>query len=191
MKLRAHNRKRAIREAAVRLASRRGLDGATMRAIADEVGVTEAALYRHFPSKEALCWEAYADVVRRMLADKHQIAATPVTIRERIAEWVRVTYTYFDLDPHAFTFVLLNPPPAFADEVLSHEQGRVLVHLLTEAITKKQLREMSPMVALSHFTGLMLNVPRLIGAGVLPGPASQYVEEVSSAIWSVLAPARV
>jgi hypothetical protein len=45
---------------------------------------------------------------------------------------------------------------------------------------------MPPELALSHFTGLMLNVPRLINEGTLEGPASRYVDDVADAVWRAL-----
>lgn len=43
----------AVLDAARRLFTERGFDGTSMRDIAAEVGVTNAALYYHFPSKDA------------------------------------------------------------------------------------------------------------------------------------------
>ncbi|MFG3620186.1 TetR/AcrR family transcriptional regulator [Nocardia sp. NPDC047654] len=43
-----------IARAAVELADRDGLDGLTMRRLASALGVATAALYRHFPDREAL-----------------------------------------------------------------------------------------------------------------------------------------
>ncbi|GIL41825.1 TetR/AcrR family transcriptional regulator [Roseiterribacter gracilis] len=53
-RLRLRDRRRAIVEAAVPLFARKGLRGTTTRALAQAAGVSEALLYRHFPSKEAL-----------------------------------------------------------------------------------------------------------------------------------------
>jgi AcrR family transcriptional regulator len=46
--------KERIFEAAVDLFASRGYDGTSMRQIAGAVGLTESALYRHYPSKEAI-----------------------------------------------------------------------------------------------------------------------------------------
>ena len=44
----------AILEAAVRLFSRHGFEGVSMRAVANEAGVSKSNIYHHFASKEAL-----------------------------------------------------------------------------------------------------------------------------------------
>jgi AcrR family transcriptional regulator len=51
--LRQKSRERILK-AAVRLFSRRGFGGATVRAIAEEAGVALGLMYAHFPSKEAV-----------------------------------------------------------------------------------------------------------------------------------------
>lgn len=47
-------RRREIADAALRIVARDGLSGFTALAIAREVGVTDAALFRHFATKEAI-----------------------------------------------------------------------------------------------------------------------------------------
>jgi len=55
------DRRAAILDAAVALFSERGFRGATTRALAEAVGVTEPVLYEHFKSKK----ELYAAIVER------------------------------------------------------------------------------------------------------------------------------
>ncbi|MBZ4659980.1 MAG: Transcriptional regulator, TetR family [Desulfacinum sp.] len=53
-RLSAEERRRKILEAAIRLFSQKGFQGTTVRDLARQAGVSEAMLYQHFPSKEAL-----------------------------------------------------------------------------------------------------------------------------------------
>lgn len=67
-----------ILEAALRLFSERGYQAVTVRELAAEVGLTSAALYHHFPSKEA-CLEAlvfpYIERLEAVLADHPRVLA--------------------------------------------------------------------------------------------------------------------
>src|SRR5205807_7505974 len=47
-------RKQRILAAVRKIFAHKGLDGATTRELAKEAGVSEALLYKHYPSKEAL-----------------------------------------------------------------------------------------------------------------------------------------
>jgi AcrR family transcriptional regulator len=60
----AGERRAQILRAAMDCFAARGFRGTTTRDIATRVGITEAALYRHFPSKEAL----YAAIVEQKMA---------------------------------------------------------------------------------------------------------------------------
>jgi AcrR family transcriptional regulator len=54
---RAHEQ---VLEAALELFAERGIDGASMDAIAEASGVSKATIYKHWPDKDSLCLEAMA-----------------------------------------------------------------------------------------------------------------------------------
>src|SRR5882672_8467858 len=62
--------------AAARVYGRDGLNGATTRAIADEAGVNEVTLFRHFQSKDRLL----AAVVGQNFGDTPSVAQPPLPI---------------------------------------------------------------------------------------------------------------
>jgi AcrR family transcriptional regulator len=55
-RLSATDRRQQILEVAAGMFARKGYEGTTTREIAEEAGVTEALLFRHFPTKENLYW---------------------------------------------------------------------------------------------------------------------------------------
>jgi len=55
----ADTRKQEIVDAAIRLADKVGPDRLTTEAVAQDVGITQPAVFRHFPKKQSL-WEAVA-----------------------------------------------------------------------------------------------------------------------------------
>ena len=59
-RLPARERRKAILQAVKRVFAAKGFDGATTRELAEAAGVSEALLYKHFPSKESL-YEAMRD----------------------------------------------------------------------------------------------------------------------------------
>lgn len=59
--MRAHEREQVILEEAVRFFAERGFEGQT-RELAKRMGITHSAIYRHFPSKEALIERVYEHV---------------------------------------------------------------------------------------------------------------------------------
>ncbi len=64
-------RRQEILTAAIQVFAQRGADRTSLRAIADEVGVTHAALIHHFGSLERLLIEVYEESARRLELESH------------------------------------------------------------------------------------------------------------------------
>jgi hypothetical protein len=118
-----------------------------------------------------------------MAGEKERILESAESVGTKLCDWIHVSYEYFDRYPDAFTYVLLTDH-VFADdpEGITRRQGRMLTGLLAEAIDAGQMSPIDPVVAMSHFTGVMLNVPRLINEGTLPAPASAQTAAVGAAV---------
>lgn len=187
MATKRQNKKQDLMDAAVRLVARKGVRGTTVRSIAREAGVTEGALYRHYASKAELCLDIYTRIVMDMIRAKEAIAFSDAPVRNKLREWVRVSYEFFDRHADAFTFVLLTPHEFTETErQIAALQGLIFTDLVERAQASGELRHMPPELALSHFSGVMLNVPRLIAEGTLQGPASKFVDDVAEAVWRML-----
>jgi AcrR family transcriptional regulator len=186
-----HTKRKSRREeliaATVRLVANGGTEAATIRAIAREAGVTDAAVYRHYRSKEDLCGHAYSRIVEGMIREKERLLANPACVRDKLREWVRLSYAYFDERREEFTYAFLTPRVGpRSGRVAVGRQGELFMEMIRRAQDAGDIRPLAPELALSHFTALTLNVLRLISDGVLCGPASAFVDEVSAAVWRVL-----
>ena len=86
-RLSADERRRDVVAAVVELAREHGPEGITTQAIADRIGVTQGALFRHFPDKAAM-WTAVFDWVREELGSVVDAAfaagGEPLAILERV-----------------------------------------------------------------------------------------------------------
>lgn len=143
MTVRGERTKAALIRATVSVVADRGYHQATTRAIADEAGVSEGTIYRHFPDKRALFFAAALDGHQEMLAwmsglparaGSGQVADTLTECLIRLAE-LRASLVPLELaltsDP---TLHPSAPAPAYADAVsgpplllaqyLSAEQSR-------------------------------------------------------------------
>jgi len=189
MVARRQDTKNRLISATMRLTARQGDTSTTIQAIAREVGITEGAIYRHYRSKDELRWQAYQQTIEDMAQQKQRLVFAKIPFPEKLHQWVKYTYTYFDQYPDAFTYVLLmpHPEPRTPEETeITTRQGRLFMKMFEAAQSQGDARPIPAQIALSHFTGLMLNIPRLINEGVLSGHASRYVDEVTQAIARVL-----
>lgn len=79
-----HLRRAEILEAAERIFVAEGYEGATIRKIADEVGVSSTALYMHFPDKGCILLEISERTITHLLERNAEIAAKPMDAASRV-----------------------------------------------------------------------------------------------------------
>ena len=79
-----HLRRAEILEAAERIFVADGYEGATIRKIADEVGVSSTALYMHFRDKDEILHEICLAALQALLQQNSQIAAMPTDAVTRV-----------------------------------------------------------------------------------------------------------
>ncbi|WP_293767693.1 TetR/AcrR family transcriptional regulator [Sporichthya sp.] len=77
-------------ETALELFSRDGYDAVSMRAIAEELGVTKAALYHHFTSKEEVARELVGSYLAAIEGIVTWADATHPELEELLARWVEL-----------------------------------------------------------------------------------------------------
>ncbi|MFD6278610.1 TetR/AcrR family transcriptional regulator [Streptomyces sp. NPDC060209] len=90
---RPRNRKQLIVEAAGRVFSERGYHTASMEKIAAGVGITAAALYRHFPNKYALFAECAGLMADRLVAALDEVPSG-ATLTDVLTAVTRVTVAH-------------------------------------------------------------------------------------------------
>jgi AcrR family transcriptional regulator len=73
-----HLRRAEILEAAERIFVAEGYEGATIRKIADEVGVSSTALYMHFQDKACILHEIVEGTLAQLLIQNRDIAGRPL-----------------------------------------------------------------------------------------------------------------
>ena len=103
----AQDTKERIGRAAIGLIAGRGADAVSMRDIARIVGVTEAAIYRHFPGKDALVWEVFTTHYDIFAARLDAVQATHPKLNDKLTAMVGTCCEAFDTDRDLFTFLLL------------------------------------------------------------------------------------
>ena len=77
-----------IAEAAIRVFNRMGFQGASMTAVAEELGVERTSLYYYFSSKEALFDDVVRTVVERNFDFVKRIAASKISPRRKIRDLI-------------------------------------------------------------------------------------------------------
>jgi len=121
-----HLRRAEILEAAERIFVAEGYEGATIRKIADEVGVSSTALYMHFPDKSCILLEICQATIRQLLERNAEIAVKPMDAVNRVKLMLE-TYMRWGFDhPNAYELVFSNVgrlPPNIGEEETTADLG--------------------------------------------------------------------
>ena len=97
-------RREALIEATLRCLKRHGHDGASVRRISAEAGVSIGLINHHFPSKAGLVAEAYDTLASSLLESlRAQAENDSVSPRERLSLFFRASFAPDLLDPELFT----------------------------------------------------------------------------------------
>src|ERR1051325_2079684 len=94
----AEGTRRRIERTALALFVEKGVAGTSIRDIAVGAGIADGALYRHFPSKEALVWHLFAENYLGFAATLEELQRDAVAAPDKIASMVRGFCTFFDDD---------------------------------------------------------------------------------------------
>jgi AcrR family transcriptional regulator len=98
----------AIVQVATSLFATRGIDGVSMRDIAQAAGVREAAIYRHFASKEELTREIFLSWYGWYSAELQRIVNGSASTVEQLREIVRHEFAAVTDHSHAFVYFCEN-----------------------------------------------------------------------------------
>ena len=131
-----HLRRAEILRAAERIFVAEGYEGATIRKIADEVGVSSTCLYMHFRDKDQILLEICTAAMEELLALNNEIAARPVDAVERV-RMMLTAYVEFALgNPNAYRLVFCASPLAgsYEKHQITHELGALCYERFMGAI---------------------------------------------------------
>lgn len=161
----ASNKEARLLAAALRLFAERGVDGTTMRDVAEAVGITKATLYHYFSGKDAL----FAAIFRRAHSDGEAVRARlrgAGSLRERLEQVGADYLAVMRRPPHLALILARHSLGPATDETsrrvkqlfADHIQQRI--EAVTEAIeteaAERRVRVEAGLLA-SHFVHALTN----------------------------------
>ena len=124
----ADTKRPAIVAAATSLFANRGIDGTSMRDVADAAGVREAAIYRHFQGKEQMALQIFSSWYGWYSRQVNEIVASAISLRKKLGALVTLEFDAAP-QPSGGVPVLLRQRIAFsADDGPGHSAGARRAH---------------------------------------------------------------
>ena len=180
-------KKKAIERAALELFVEFGIDGASIRQIAERAGVTEGALYRHHASKDDLVrylffqyFQGYADLMKE--ADQKGRS-----IEEKLFAMIDGFYSAYDEDPKGFQFVLL-VQHALLDAVRQDMANPVdvITAVIESAMTRGEIPEQNLALSTQLLLGMVMQAAVGNRYKRLKGKLQPYARSVTTTCLAVL-----
>jgi AcrR family transcriptional regulator len=173
-----------IETEALRLFASKGVDGTSIRDIAEAVGVAEGALYRHFSGKDTLSRQLfhdnYAALAREILATAERNRIFPETVRAIIAIFCRLfddnrpLFAYLLITQHAF---LYGVPDNAEDNVVE-----AIRHIFARAMEQREIRTQDANQLAAMALGIVAQPAIFTIYGRLTGPLSERAPVLTEAV---------
>lgn len=184
-----------IVEGALRLFAEKGVDGTSVRDIAQAADITEPAIYRHFESKDDLVWQVFSAHYGALGAALETTEAaeggtgSATGFKAQLAAMIREICGLYDQNPALFRFLLLTQHGQLGKVTEKLKSPvEVVKRRLARAIARGDLPRQDAELATSTVFGITLQAATFKVYGRLDKSMSHYCPALIEASWAALNP---
>ncbi|MEI6501235.1 MAG: TetR family transcriptional regulator [Armatimonadota bacterium] len=183
---RATSKRKDLVAAALRLFADRGIKATTIRDIAQEAGVTEGALYRHFESKEQLAQSLFTECADILYQSLSRAIEGVQGAQSRLCALARGFFDFAETNPEAYEFVMAR----HHDSITGPRPGQALpkdifVNVMREGMEAGELRTMDAHLAAAMMIGMCLRTVFFWDRGMIDATRAEIVGEICEALHSI------
>jgi AcrR family transcriptional regulator len=179
-----------IQEAALHLFAEQGVDGTSIRQIADRAGTAEGNIYRHFSGKDELVGAIFEECARRFHAVLRRESDESSDPRKRLKGLIAGIFVFAAEHPTEFDYLI---------SIHRHVLGRIdttseplplrlFTAAIQDGIDRGLFRSVDPTLAAGWFVGMSQRAISLREAGLVPTDRVLMVEETFDAAGRILEP---
>jgi AcrR family transcriptional regulator len=164
----------------------RGIEAATTRAIAAAAGISEGALYRHFPSKEAIAERLFIMIHERLARLVRESSATGLAIEERARAIVAAYCATADEDWTLFAYHLLSTAHFLPTPPGDDNPAAAAEDIVAAAMARGEIPKGDPVIVAAMALGVVLQTALHKAHGRIEGPLSAHAETLAAGVMAVL-----
>ncbi|GAB4342549.1 MAG: hypothetical protein Kow0037_30030 [Calditrichia bacterium] len=120
-------RQREIKQAILHIIAEEGLHALSTRNLAKKVGISEGALFRHFPSKRDMMLAILEDVQTDLMNPLREIAQQNLPAPERLFKFL-CTHVRYLIQNRGITILLFSEAAHLNDSELKNRMHDILIH---------------------------------------------------------------
>jgi len=162
-----------VEQAAIALFAANGVDGVSIGDIAAAAGVSQGALYRHYPSKEELASTLFSTAYLRTGAELAEIGTRYRGFAARVAAMVEHFCVLYDRDAALFRFMLI-AQHGFLPRIRPEQRTPVdaVAEIVADAVRAGEVAPLDPLAGAAAIIGIVLQTAIFHIYARLPGPLS-------------------
>lgn len=176
-----------IKAEATRLFVAKGVDGVSIRDIADVVGMKPSNLYAHFRSRDALIDELFREGYGDYCAQLRAVADAAAPFAERLETMIRLVCRLHDQDGARFQFLLMNQHLIVArlpDDLPT--PFAVVTEMVTAAAAAGEISAPQPTLLAAMIIGVVLEPAAFHAYGRLSGGLCAVADDLVDACLRLL-----
>lgn len=177
----AATREKILAEA-LRLFAEKGYDATSIKEIATAVGVADAALYRHFPSKDDIALAVFSRHYEALARSISDIAQNVSTTNEIIDRLVTLLCNLFDREPQVFRFLLIHQHDHLRFVGAKENPVEEIATIMRRGIACGDISISDANLAAAMALGAAIQPAVFILYGRLAGPLSAHRRNISAAV---------
>jgi AcrR family transcriptional regulator len=175
-------------QAATSLFAKRGIDGVSMRDIAQAAGVREAAIYRHFVGKEELAREIFLSWYGWYSRQLQAIVRGPGGTKDKVYGVARLELSTAEEHTEAFTYFCENEARFLyalpAGVPRAHD---VFIELITEGQQRREVKAGDARLLADMLSGALCTVALTSIRRRRRGDLTNHLELVAETCWAMIA----
>ncbi len=171
----------------MRLFVEKGVAETTIRDIAQAVGLSEGALYRHFTGKEQLVWQLFERNYTEFAARLGTLAGAESTARGKVAAMIRGFCQAHDENPFLFRFLVFTQHGQLGR--LGAETPTpvsVMRAVIESGIASGEIPPQDADLATAFVFGVVLEPVQFAAYGRLPSEMSAMCDRLIVAAWAAI-----
>ena len=156
-------RQTQIKKAVLEIIADEGLNNISTRNLAKRIGLTEGAIFRHFPAKRDIIKGIMDDVVNDLIGSLRNIVLSPLKAEEKLFEYLCRNVKYFE-ENNGIMMLLLSEATYSGDKELKAklneirtEQKRLIIKMVSDGVSEGAWdNEVNPEDFALLYTGILI-----------------------------------
>ena len=184
--------KRKVLKEALHLFAQRGIDGVTVRDIGDRAGYTNAALFKFFPTKDALALYLFERCYLVLFESLSATAGPKMPFADQLHAIVTVFISQIERDPDAILFVqeqLRQMWPRVSRTTRRHSILALIRATLEQGLRENKVYPMANLnLLIAAISGTLQQFARMASFGEFRGPVRNWTGELEQIILRIVSP---